>query len=491
MTEEQGKLLRYVLDNSQEMIVSFDEQGYIEHINETTRALTGYSNEELHGMFIGELYKEVFRLENSKVKLVEGYHRDEMIDTVIYRKNKTCFPVGLNVFGPIKLESGKKFFFCMAINMTRQKISMRRLEETTEQLRAAMRDRDSFVANVTHELRTPVNGIKGHTEIMLEDETDSQKRNYLKMILDCCSTMEGIINNILDFSKLEAGRFQIEEREFSFQEFLHTRQEQFSALALRKGLRFVMNVAPDIPNTLIGDELRLTQILNNLVSNAVKFTSQGYVGIEVVKNMQIGNEIELFFMVVDTGIGLTPEDKEKLFTSFSQADASITRKYGGTGLGLAITKELVQMMGGSIHAEGERGKGSNFSFTVRLKTEEEVQEPVVETLNWKPGQMFAQLETEQDLMNEFGSEINARELQGIFEKLNLSMDLGNWQKAEGYMDVLKQLTQGGSKELQKTAFRLGMAVRKADYERAKEAEQNVIEILRQDWNEVKNNFQNG
>lgn len=484
MTDEQGKLLCYVVDNSQEMIVSFDEQGYIEHVNERTRALTGYTNEELQGMFIGELYKEVFRVENNKIKLVEGYHSDEVIDTTIYRKNKTCFPVGLNVFGPLTLESGKKFFFSMAINMTRQKISMRRLEETTEQLRVAMKERDSFVANVTHELRTPVNGIKGHAEIILEDETDSQKKNYLKMILDCCSTMEGIINNILDFSKLEAGRFQIEEQEFSFQEFLQKRQEQFNALALRKGLRFVMNVAPDIPQTLIGDELRLTQILNNLVSNAVKFTSQGYVGVEVVKNMQIGNEIELFFMVVDTGIGLTPEDKEKLFTSFSQADASITRKYGGTGLGLAITKELVQMMGGSIHAEGERGKGSNFSFTVRLKTEEEVQEPIAEVLNWNPGQIFSEIEQEQDLMNEFGSEINARELQGNFEKLNLSMDLGNWQKAEMYMDALKQLTQGGSNELQKIVFRLGMTVRKADYEKAKEAEKSVIEVLRQEWKDI-------
>lgn len=483
MTDEQGRLLCYVLDNSQEMIVGFDEHGCIEYVNERTCELTGYSNAELRGIYIGELYKDVFQIVDNRVKLAEGYRKEEQIETVLYRKNKTCFPVGLNVLGAQM--NGAKVYFCMAINLTGQKINLRRLEEKTEQLRAAMKDRDSFVANVTHELRTPVNGIKGHAEIMLEDETDSQRKNYLKMILDCCSTMEGIINNILDFSKLEAGRFQIEENAFSFHEFLQKRQEQFNALALRKGLRFVMNVVPDIPQTLIGDELRLTQILNNLVSNAVKFTSQGYVGIEVMKNMQIGNEIELFFMVVDTGIGLTPEDKEKLFTSFSQADASITRKYGGTGLGLAITKELVQMMGGSIHAEGERGKGSNFSFTVRLKTDEEEQEePVTEALNWNPGQMFAQLEQEQDLMYEFGSEINARELRSNFEKLNLSMDMSNWQKAEGYMEVIKHLTQGGSKELQKAAFRLGMAVRKSDYEKAKEAEKKVTEVLDQDWKEV-------
>lgn len=484
MEEVHEKMFRHILDNSQEMIVGFDQHGCIGYVNERTCELTGYTKSELQGVYIGELYKEVFQIKDNRVYLADDYHKDEQIETILYRKNKTCFPVGLNV-ASIASE-GTTIYVCMAINLTRQKMNLKRLEETTEQLRTAMKDRDSFVANVTHELRTPVNGIKGHAEIMLEDETDSQKKNYLKMILDCCNTMEGIINNILDFSKLEAGKFEIEEREFSFRNFIIKMQQQFNVLALRKGLRFVMNVAPDIPDVLLGDELRLTQILNNLVSNAVKFTSQGYVGIEVVKNMQIGNEIELFFMVVDTGIGLTPEDKEKLFNSFSQADASITRRYGGTGLGLAITKELVEMMGGTIHAEGERGKGSNFSFTVKLKTdEEEPEEKIAEGLNWNLGMMFTQLESEQDLMYEFGSEINGREIRSNFEKLNLSMDMGNWQKAEDFVDAVKQLLQGGSKELQRATFRLGMTVRKADYEKAREAEQKVIDILNQDWKEVK------
>ena len=147
-------------------------------------------------------------------------------------------------------------------------------------------------------------------------------------------------------------------------------EKMFNMLTMRKGLRFTLNIAPEIPDKVIGDELRLTQILNNLVSNAVKFTEQGYVGIEVSLNTKINDEIELFFMVVDTGIGLSPEDKDKLFKSFSQADASITRKFGGTGLGLSITKELVQMMHGKVWAEGEKGKGSTFSFTVRLRQEQ-------------------------------------------------------------------------------------------------------------------------
>lgn len=480
MAGEHEKMYRYILNNSQELIVGFDEQGCIGYVNEKTYALTGYTAGELRGVFIGELYKEVFEIVDNRVQLKEGYRKEEQIETVLYRKNKTCFPVGLNVLSVN--QAGTKFYFCMAINLTRHKITVRRLEETTEQLRSSMKERDSFVANVTHELRTPVNGIKGHVEILLDAEEDIQKKNYLKIILDCCNTMEGIINNILDFSKLEAGKFQIEETTFSFHDFMKKTEEMLKALAFRKGLRFIMNVAPDIPDVLIGDELRLTQILNNLVSNAVKFTSQGYVGIEVIKNMQIGNEIELFFVVVDTGIGITPEVKEKLFESFSQADASITRKYGGTGLGLAITKELVQMMGGDIHAEGEYGKGSNFSFTVRLKTDSEQQEEKnAEVVNWSPGKMFEQYSNERDLMYEFGSEINEREIRSYFEKLNLSMDMDNWLKAENFVDVIKQLLQGGSKDLQRAAFRLGMAIRKSDYDKAREEENKVIEILNQEW----------
>lgn len=480
MADEQEKMLRYILDNSQELIIGFDSHGCIEYVNDRVYEITGYLHGELNGVYIGELYKDVFKIADNRVKLMEGYRKEEQIDTFLYRKNMTCFPVGLKVVSYVYDKT--TIYFAMAVNMTRYKLNVRKLEETTQQLRNSMKDRDSFVANVTHELRTPVNGIKGHAEILQEGEEDFQKKTYLKMILDCCNTMEGIINNILDFSKLEAGKFEIEENPFSFHAFIKKTEEMFKVLTFRKGLRFIMNVAPDIPDILIGDELRLTQILNNLVSNAVKFTSQGYVGLEVIKNMHIGNEIELFFVVVDTGIGFTPEVKERLFKSFSQADSSITRKYGGTGLGLTITKELVHMMGGDIHAEGERGRGSSFSFTVRLKTDEE--EKNAETLNWNLGKMFEQITSEQDLMYEFGSEINEREIRSSFEKLNLSMDMANWIKAEMFAAGLKQLLQGGSKELQRAVFRLEMAVRKSDYEKANEAKKKVTELLECEWKEL-------
>jgi hypothetical protein len=291
--------------------------------------------------------------------------------------------------------------------------------------------------------------------------------------------MEGIINNILDFSKLEAGKFQLDEKPFSFYALMSKLEKMFTMLTVRKGLRFMMNMAQEIPDALIGDELRLTQILNNLVSNAVKFTEQGYVGVEITLNQRIDDEVELFIMVVDTGIGLSPEDKDKLFKSFSQVDASITRKYGGTGLGLSITKELVNMMRGKVWADGEKGKGSSFSFTVRLKLQDtpEANANDANLRAWMTTNKLNKIAGEQDLMYEFGSDINKRELKKYFEKLSISMDMDSWQKAESFATTLKQLMKGGSKELQRAVFKMEMAIRKSDCDKAKDNITKVKEML--------------
>lgn len=465
----------FVLNHSQECIMMYDKYGCISYCNERLLELTGYTAGELTGVYIGELFQGVFAIVDNHVTLKDEYKDLDIIETIIYRKNKTCFPV------EAKVVACDGNYICTALDMTRYKESIRKVEDTTIQMQESMKARDAFVANVTHELRTPVNGIKGHTELLIEQEQDFQKSNYMKMILDCCTTMEGIINNILDFSKLEAGKFQLEVKPFSFYDFMSKTEKMFTTLTMRKGLRFMMNVAPEIPDRLIGDELRLTQILNNLVSNAVKFTEQGYVGIEVTLNARIDDEVELFFVVVDTGIGLSPEDKDKLFKSFSQVDASITRKFGGTGLGLSITKELVGMMHGKVWADGEKGKGSSFSFTVRLKQEQtiaaESSSSVAAIRVWKSSNNLNKMAGEQNLMTEFGSDINIRELKKNLEKLNLSMDMDHWQKAEHFAATLKQLVSGGSKELQRALFKTEMAIRKSDSEKARDNLEKVKELL--------------
>jgi hypothetical protein len=184
-------------------------------------------------------------------------------------------------------------------------------------------------------------------------------------------------------------------------------------------------------------------------------------------------------MIVDTGIGLSPEDKDKLFKSFSQVDASITRKYGGTGLGLSITKDLVNMMHGKVWADGEKGKGSSFSFTVRLKLQQTNEATSSESpiRTWKAANNINKLAGEQDLMYEFGSDINKRELRKYFEKLNISMDMDNWQKAESFATILKQLMSGGSKDLQRAVFKMEMAIRKSDCDKARENADKVKKQL--------------
>lgn len=477
---EQDALLLFLADHSLELIIGYDRYGCITYTNKKVQELTGYGKDELIGVYIGEIFRDVYTIIDNHISLAQEYKDKDIFETVVYRKNKTCFPVEVKTLTEI-LE-GKEANFCLMVDMTRYKESIRKIEEATEQLKDSVKDRDSFVANVTHELRTPVNGIKGHTEIILDMEEDEKKQTYLRLILDCCNTMEGIINNILDFAKLEAGKFQLEERPFSFSEYIKKREKQFTAMVEQKGLHFVLNVAPEVPDAVIGDELRLTQVLNNLVSNAVKFTPSGFIGIEITKNMQLNDEVELFFMVVDTGIGLSPEDKDKLFKSFSQVDASITRKYGGTGLGLSICKELVNMMHGDIWADGEKGKGSSFSFTVRLKLQNvDETETVVEMPRPQPTEVLDNMVQERELMYEFGSEINRRELQNYYEKLNISMDMGNWYKAESFVNTFKQLVAEGPAELTRATFRLAMAVRKADYDKAREYSDIVRKCLEDEF----------
>lgn len=481
MTEQKERLFRFILEHSQEAVIRYDDTGSICYMNAKALEHTGYSAQELQGKFIGELFKDIFYKEEGSVRIEKDFLDMPIIDTVLYRKNTTCFPVDLKIVSGII--DGFAVSYCMAIDTTVIKESIRKIAEVKEQTKDSIKERDTFVATVTHELRTPLNGIKGHTELLLEEEQDFQKRNSLKIIQDCCATMEGIINNILDFSKLEAGKFQLEEKPFSFHNFMEKTEKMFAMLVERKGLKLMMSVDEEIPDELIGDELKITQILNNLISNATKFTQKGYIGVEVVKNMQFEDEIELFFLVLDTGIGLSKKDKDKLFKNFSQVDSSISRKYGGTGLGLAIAKELVTMMDGDIWVEGEKGKGSTFSFTIRLRIPEKQKEKEERASlgEWKPADAMYHIAGEKDLMYQYGSEINGREIRSSMEKLVICLELQNWYRAEEFVSTLKKLLKGGSQELEKLAFKLEMAVRKEDYEKAAAYIEACIELLKQEW----------
>jgi PAS domain S-box len=240
------------------------------------------------------------------------------------------------------------------------------LKHAKEAAEAATRAKSEFLANMSHEIRTPMNAIIGFSSLVLKTDLSAKQNDYIEKIETSAKSLLGIINDILDFSKIEAGRLEMESTGFQLDDVMNNIANIVSVSAAKKGIELLSTIADDVPHALIGDPLRLGQVLANLANNAVKFTEAGHILIKAELLTKDEKRCSIKFTVQDTGIGMTEEQLGKLFTAFSQADASVTRKYGGTGLGLTISKRLVEMMNGEIFVESSLGEGSTFTFTAEF-----------------------------------------------------------------------------------------------------------------------------
>ncbi len=455
----------FPVETALEMILMFDRDGKILYVNAAARQKLEYED-DLCGRQISDVFPNTFQ-SGKEEQQIECFQQAELQNLVAYRKNTTCFPVEARF---VKSDGSPEVYICMASDILEREFLSREIERIKQESEEAMKVKSEFVANVTHELRTPVNGILGNIRELKDRKMDDEIARSLNLVERCCDDMNKIINNILDFSKLEAGKFILEPRRFHFRNMLEYVKANHINKITEKGLDFFMTVSPQIPEYIIGDELRIVQVLNNLLSNAQKFTSLGKITVEAFRTAQVNDKIELFFVVSDTGVGIDKGDKGKLFQSFSQVDASISRKYGGTGLGLNICKQLVELMGGRIDVESEKNRGSNFSFSIWVgicEGEEDIlQRPddIKNPLNMSLAGMSPEGKDPEEA-RKYGTKANQENINRTLSKLILCVEMENWEKAEMFMETVRQLTEEAPWEVKRVILRLKMAIQKENYEK--------------------------
>ncbi len=370
---EEEERIRLLLESTAEAIYGVDMSFACTFCNPAFLRLMGYeSREEVLGKNVHDLLHHTrpdgrfYPAEECPLghALVNGkkFHAP---DELFWRADGTSLAIELWSH-PVLHEGELLGCVVTFVDATERKSAEKALHRAKDEAEAANRAKSEFLANMSHEIRTPMNGILGMTALALESELSPEQREYLEMVKSSGESLLTLLNDILDLSKIEAGKFELESSDFSIEDCIEEALQPLAISAHQNGIELVWDVAADVPAFVRGDPTRLRQVLINLAGNALKFTSQGEVAIHGTCGAPEAGTIPIQFTVSDTGIGISPENQKKIFEAFSQADMSTTRRFGGTGLGLSISQRFVKLMGGRIWVESEEGRGSKFHFQVRL-----------------------------------------------------------------------------------------------------------------------------
>jgi PAS domain S-box-containing protein len=364
------KALNDIIQSSQLEIYIIDVDTLkFSFVNSGARIALGYTEEELLQIGPADICTE-YDTNGVREKLEQTLATNKRIKFETEQISKEGYKYPIEVSLEPCFWQGKKAVLSMVNDITKRKHYETELLEARLLAEKANSAKSDFLANMSHEIRTPMNAILGLSHLLLSTELSPQQADYLRKIDISTKSLLGIINDILDFSKIEARKLELENAPFSLPDVMESVISTMSAEAHRKNIKLSYEYPDEFNEQIIGDQLRLHQILSNLTGNAIKFTDSGYVKIIVTAENYSKDQsyIRLLFNVKDTGIGISQEQQDNLFKAFSQADSSITRKFGGTGLGLTICKNLVELMKGKIWIESEPGKGSNFKFSIPFQT---------------------------------------------------------------------------------------------------------------------------
>jgi PAS domain S-box-containing protein len=372
-SSDSQSLLSLVARKTDSAVIVLDADQIVQWVNDAFLRMTRYESSEI----VGRRPYEVFygpETDGIAVREIDEALRaghGAVREVLHYGRDGRTFWASCN-YTPVLDERGR-LTYCIGIltDITKRRQAQEVLERAKEAAETASRAKSEFLANMSHEIRTPMNAIIGMTELSLCTELTEDQREYLTLVKESAESLLRLLNDVLDLSKIEAGKIEIDATEFNLADVLRETMKALSVRASQKALELAWYMPPTVPEHVVGDPARLRQVLINLVDNAVKFTSHGEVVVHVKPEWQTETEVALRFSVADTGIGIPAERLANIFEAFRQADSSTSRQYGGTGLGLTISSQLIELMGGQIWVKSEPGKGSTFFFSIRFGAQTE------------------------------------------------------------------------------------------------------------------------